>query len=67
VLVLNLFNHPEVGKTLQEKFKILHYVCLLSNNKTENNLSLRIPPEIKTTINEVIEYIAEKRKFYGYN
>ena len=65
-LVLDLFNHPETGKTLQNEMKALHYVCLLLNKKTENNLILRIPPEIQTTINEIIRYIEEKEKFYGY-
>ena len=65
-LVLNLFNHIETGKTLQDKFKVLHYVSLLINNKTKNYLCLRIPPEIKSTIDEVITYIEEKEKFYGY-
>ena len=66
-LVSNLFNHPDVGKTLQEKFKVLHYISLLSNKKVNKNLNLKIPPEIKTTIDEVIGYIVEKEKFYGYS
>ena len=65
-LVLNLFNHPEIGTMLQEQYKILYYVCLLLNNKTEDNLRLKIPPEIQATVYEVIEYIVEKEKFYGY-
>ena len=65
-LVLNMFNHPEVGKTLQDKLKVIHYVCLLLNKKTENNLLLRIPPEIQTTIKDVIGYIKKKEKFYKY-
>jgi len=64
--VLNLFNHPELGQVLRDKLKVLHYVCLLLNKKTENNLILRIPPEIQSTIDEVIRYILEKEKFYGY-
>ena len=67
IQVMNLFNHSEAGKTLQEKFKVLHYVSRLLNKKTDNNLRLKIPPEIQTTINEVIEYIVEKEKFYGYS
>ena len=66
MLVLNLFNHPELGQILRDKLKVLHYVCLLLNEKTENNLILRIPPEIQSTIDEVIRYILEKEKFYGY-
>ena len=65
-LVLKMFNHPEVGKSLQNKLKVMYYVCLLLNNKTNNNLLLRIPPEIQPTINEVINYIKKKEKFYKY-
>jgi len=66
ILVLNLFNHPEVGKRLQDKYKALHYVCMLLNKKTEGNLTLRIPPEIRSTIDEVISDIANEEKRYGY-
>ena len=66
VQVLNLFHHPETGKSLQGRFKVLYYVTLLLNKKTEKNLKLKIPPEIQTTINKVLDYIAEKEKFYGY-
>jgi len=66
ILVLNLFNHPEVGQRLQDKYKALHYVCLLLNKKTEDNLTLRIPPEIRPTIDEIIDDIMEEEKRYGY-
>lgn len=65
-LILKMFNHEEFGKTLQDKYGVLYYACLLLNNKTEDNLELRIPPEIKPTIDEVINKIYEKQKFYGY-
>jgi len=65
--VLNLFNHPETGQSLQERYKILHYVCMLLNKNTGKNLSLKIPPEIQTTINNVIDYIDKKGKIYGYS
>jgi TPR repeat protein len=65
-LILKMFNHEEFGKTLQDKYSVLYYTCLLVNNKTEDNLELRIPPEIKPTIDEVLALIDEKQKFYGY-
>jgi len=65
-LILKMFNHEDFGQTLQHKYTVLYYVCLLLNNKTEDNLELRIPPEIRPTINEVLYQIAEKQKFYGY-
>jgi energy-coupling factor transporter ATP-binding protein EcfA2 len=66
ILVLNLFNHPDVGQKLQDEYKVLHYVCLILNKKTEDNLILKIPPEIKETIDGVINKIADNERFYGY-
>jgi len=66
ILVLNLFNHPEIGQRLKDKYKALHYVCLLLNKKTEDNLILRIPPEIRSTVDAIIEDIAKEEKHYGY-
>ncbi len=65
-VVLNLFNHPEVGKTLTEKFIVFYYATLIINNVLEDNLELRIPPEVKETVNEVIEKILTEQKKYGY-
>jgi len=65
-LVLNLFNHPEVGQMLQDRFSVLYYVCRLLNNKEDKNLDLIIPPEIRGTVDDVMNDIAEKEKFYGY-
>ena len=66
VLVLNLFNHLEVGQMLQDRFSVLYYVCRLLNNKEDKNLDLIIPPEIRGTVDDVMNDIAEKEKFYGY-
>jgi len=65
-LILKIFGHEAFGKILQDKYTVLYYVCLLLNNKTDDNLDLRIPPEIKPTIDEVLALIDEKQKFYGY-
>ena len=65
-IVLHLFEHKEFGKELRDKYAVLYYVSLLLNNKTVDNLTLRIPPEIQETINEVIKKLEEKQKFYGY-
>jgi hypothetical protein len=65
-LILKMFLHEEFGNTLQDKYSVLYYVCLLVNNKTDNNLQLSIPPEIKQTIDEILELIDQKQRFYGY-
>ena len=65
-LVLKLFKDPEIGKILQEKYAVLYYVVLLITNPNEENLELKIPPEIENTITEIMTFIKEKEQFYGY-
>ena len=65
-MVLNLFNLPEVGNSLKEKFIVFYYVTLIINKVIEENLELRIPPEVKETVNEVLEKIYSEQKKYGY-
>ena len=61
-LVLNLFNHPEVGQMLQEKYHVLYYVCLILNK----NLNLKVLPEVKIKIDKEMDYIVKREKFFGY-
>ena len=42
-LVLEMFNNPDFRKETQDKYKVPYYACLLLNNKTENELILKIP------------------------
>jgi hypothetical protein len=64
-LVDKLFNHPEFGQKLQEQYTVLYYVSQILNNKEDNNLRLRIPPELNSTINNVIEGIKAAQEYYG--
>ncbi len=66
-LVLRLFQHAELGVQLQEKYIVLYYATLLLNNVQDENLKLRIPPEIQSTIDEVMEKIANQQRFYASN
>lgn len=63
-LVLKLFRNEEVGNLLKEKYAVLYYVTLILNNETQDNLLLKIPPEIQSTIDNVLDNIAEKQAFY---
>lgn len=65
-LVLKLFNNSDFGSMLQEKYSLLYYVTLLLNEHQDENLLLKIPPELQSTIDEVIANIDEKERFYGY-
>lgn len=65
-LVYRLFNNEEFAAELQEKYSLLYYVTLILNESNDYNLLLKIPPELKSTIDEVIADIEEKERFYGY-
>jgi len=65
-IVLNLFEEKVCGKELQEKFTVLYYVTLILNKVKDDNLLLKIPPELKSTIDDVLKTIETKQKFYGY-
>ena len=57
-LVDKLFHHAEFGRRLQAQYTVLYYGCQILNGKEDvNNLKLRIPPELQTTIAEVLQRI----------
>ncbi len=66
-LILRLFSNPEFDQMLQEKYTVLYYVSLLLNKSQDENLALRIPPELQSTIDDVMLKIKERAEFYGYN
>ncbi len=65
-IVLNLFENKELGKELQEKYTVLYYVTLILNKVNDDNLLLKIPPELQSTIDDILLKIETKQKFYGY-
>ena len=66
-LVHNLFTHHEIGKMLQDKYQVLYYVeQILNKNKDMEKILLKIPPELRSTVDEVREYIQLRERFYGY-
>jgi tetratricopeptide (TPR) repeat protein len=65
-IVLNLFEDEVLGKELQEKYIVFYYVSLILNKVQDDNLLLKIPPELQTTIEDVLLKIETKQKFYGY-
>jgi len=62
-----LFLNEEFGQMLQQKYTVLYYVSLLLNKSQDENLALRIPPELQSTIDNVLLKIKERAEFYGYN
>jgi hypothetical protein len=60
-----LFTNTAYGNELQKRYKPLYYAVLLLNNNTGNNLTLRIPPEIKPTVKAIVEKVLKRQKFYN--
>lgn len=63
-LVRLLFESERYGKMLRERYELLYYVTLILNHKTEENLLLKIPPEVLFTVQEMVEKVKEKRVFH---
>jgi hypothetical protein len=64
-LVNKLFENAEFGNKLQEQYKPLYYACQILNGKAnENNLMLRIPPELNSTVKAILDEIEEQQEFY---
>ncbi|MGE5356797.1 MAG: hypothetical protein ACM3PT_11220 [Deltaproteobacteria bacterium] len=52
---------------LQDKYQVLYYAeQILNNINDKEKIILRIPPELKTTVDDVIEKIQSLEKYYGY-
>jgi TPR repeat protein len=66
-LALKLFKNNELGTILQERYMVLYYVTLLLNNLQDENLKLRIPPELQSTIDEVLRKIETQQQLYSSN
>jgi TPR repeat protein/energy-coupling factor transporter ATP-binding protein EcfA2 len=62
-LIKKMFHHKEFGASLKEKYLPLYYATELLTGK-ENNIELRIPPELQETVNDILKYIAERQKVY---
>ncbi len=64
-LVLHLFESPEYGKMLQDRYELLYYATRILAQKTEDNLLLRIPPEVMPTVQDIVQKVKEKQAFYA--
>jgi NACHT domain/Tetratricopeptide repeat len=64
-LVLSLFEDKDFGQNLRDKYQLLYYATLILNNKTEDNLLLRIPPDVMPTVESIVQKAKEKQAFYA--
>ena len=65
-LVDKLFHHAEFCRRLQAKYTVLYYVSQILNGKeNDNNLMLRIPPELLTTVDDLLQHIKQEQLRYS--
>ena len=62
-MVYNLFNNQEYGTELKDRFQPLYFATAILAKK-DTNIELKIPPELKDTVYQLINDIMERRKFY---
>ncbi len=62
-MVNELFEDPEFGESLIEQYQPIYYAVRLLIGKN-HNLELKIPPEIKGTVDEILSRVKEKQEFY---
>jgi TPR repeat protein len=62
-LIYNLFSDPEFGQELKGRFQPIYYAAAILAGK-DANIALKIPPELKETVNEILKEIKEKQAFY---
>ena len=55
-IVYQLFNDPDYGDELKERYQPIHFATVILSGK-ENNISLKIPPELQEIVNEILNSI----------
>ena len=61
------FQKQNFGKRLWEKYMVLYYASQILNGKEkENNLWLRILPELENTVKSILQSIKEEQKNYAF-
>jgi len=65
-LVKRFFEDSMHGKILQERYMLWYYVVQLLTQPQDQNLKTKIPPELVSTIDELLNHLKEKEIFYGY-
>ncbi len=62
-LVVNLFENPEIGQELKEQYILLYFLSNILND-SNSNISLKIPPELQATVNQMSNIIKTEQNFY---
>ncbi|MBL7826134.1 MAG: tetratricopeptide repeat protein [Saprospiraceae bacterium] len=64
-LVLSFFESEKHGPALRDCYVLIYYTTRLLAGQTDDNLQLRIPPEVLPTVEEMIQKIRDKQTFYA--
>jgi len=65
-IINKLFQSPEFGQELKDRFLPVYYATQILVAKDEN-IELKVPPELTGTVNDILEEIKEKQVFYYGN
>ena len=65
-LVLKLFQHVTHGPDLRDRNIIWYYVTMLLCEVQDDNLALKIPPELNPLIAQAFAKVESLQRFYGY-
>ncbi len=65
-IVQSLFKDEIYGVDLQNKFAPIYYATEILTNENKEDIELKIPPEIKETVESILTTVKERRKeYYG--
>jgi DNA-binding transcriptional regulator GbsR (MarR family) len=62
-LVYQIFQSSETAETLRELYSPLYYACLILTQGKEN-IHLKIPPEIASTVSKIIQEVTSAIEYY---
>lgn len=60
-LVLSLFENNPHRAALRTRYELLYYATCILTGRTEDNLLLRIPPEVMPTVEEIIKRVKSEK------
>ena len=64
-LVQSLFEDEALGQDLRDKYQLLYYATLILIHEKQNNLLLRISPDVMPTVEKIVAEVKEKQAFYA--
>jgi hypothetical protein len=54
-----------IGERLREAYAPFYYAVSILSNQVDDNLLLRIPPDVLPTVESIVAEVKEKQAFYN--